>query len=172
MTVSKQKGGFTLLEMLVASLLLSMMVVALSMVFSSSASAWRIGRAGVNGLHDMRHTLSDYQLAADNALPNLRGKGSGVGYVRAVWLDGSSMVDAGGDSVSLGRGFDTTTTSDGKQGVDSSGVRPYKTGLSAGSVNGNGYKNYIVGAGSAGPDHKWDTKDDIVTWPNETGGGL
>jgi len=69
--------------MLVASLLLSMLVVALSMVFSSSASAWRIGRAGVDGLHRMRHDLSGYQLAADNALPNLKGEGSGIGYIRS-----------------------------------------------------------------------------------------
>ena len=170
MSPVRKRGGFTLLEMLVASLLLSMMVVALSMVFSSSASAWRIGRAGVDGLHEMRHTFSYCQIAADNALPNLRGEGTGVGYVRAVWLNGDSFVDAGGASVSVKRGFDTR--SDGRAGVDTSGRRPYVKNISGGSVNGNGFKNYIVGAGSAGPDHKWDTKDDIVTWPNETGGGL
>jgi len=106
MTTRNKRAGFTLLEMLVASLLLSMLVVALSMVFSSSASAWRIGRAGVDGLHDMRHRLSEYQLAADNALPNLKGEGTGIGYVRSVWVNGSSLIDQDGDNVSNGRVVD------------------------------------------------------------------
>jgi len=172
MTAQERKGGFTLLEMLVASLLLSMMVVALSMVFSSSASAWRIGRAGVDGLHEMRHRLSEYQLTSDNALPNLRGNGSGVGYVRAVWVSGSSLVDTDGDSVSNGRGFDTRDVYGGQSGIDTSGKKPFKNNLSAGTVNGNGFKNYIVGVGSAGPDLEWNTKDDIATWPNDMGGTL
>ncbi len=172
MTEQKSKGGFTLLEMLVASLLLSMMVVALSMVFSSSASAWRVGRAGVDGLHDMRHRLSEYQLSADNALPNLRGDGRGVGYVRAVWINGTSLVDADGDSVSNGRGFDTKDVYGGQMGVDTSGKKPFKSDLSGGSVNGKGFKNYVVGVGSAGPDLEWNTKDDIATWPNDMGGGI
>lgn len=172
MTYLNGKRGFTLLEMLVASLLLSMMVVALSMVFSSSASAWRIGRAGVDGLHDMRHRLSEYHLSADNALPNLRGEGVGVGYVRPVWMSGSSLVDQDGDDISNYRGFETKDIYGGQSGIDTSGKKPFKTGLSGGSVNGNGFRNYIVGAGSAGPDREWNTKDDIATWPNDLGGGI
>ena len=172
MTDPKSRGGFTLLEMLVASLLLTMLVVALSMVFSSSASAWRIGRAGVSGLHDMRHRHSEYQMSAANALPNLRGDGSGVGYVRSVWINGSSLVDQDGESASNGRGFDTKDIYGGATGVDASGKKPFKTGLSAGSANGNKYDNYIIGAGSRGPDHNWNTDDDIVTWPNDRGGGI
>jgi len=172
MTAHGTKGGFTLLEMLVASLLLSMMVVALSMVFSSSAASWRIGRAGVDGLHKMRHRSSDYQLSADNALPNLKGKGSGVGYVRAVWVSGSSLVDLDGNGVSNGRGFDTADVYGGQQGVDTSGNRPFKQDLSVGSANGNSYDNYVIGVGSAGPDHEWGTKDDIATWPNNKDGGI
>lgn len=167
MTERNGKGGFTLLEMLVASLLLSMMVVALSMVFSSSASAWRIGRAGVNGLHDMRHQLSEYQLSADNALPNLRGKGVGIGYVRPVWINGNELIDQDGGSISLGRGFDTKDVYGGQSGLDTTAKKPFKSGLSAGSVNGNSFRSYSVGVGSAGPDHEWDTKDDITTWPGK-----
>ena len=172
MTERNSKGGFTLLEMLVASLLLTMMVVALSMVFSSSASAWRIGRAGVDGLHDMRHRLSEFQLASDNALPSLRGKGSGVGYVRPVWINGTSLIDSDGDAVSNGRGFDTKDVYGGAQGVETSGTKPFKGRISAGNVNAKGFRNYIIGVGSRGPDGEWNTKDDIATWPNERGGGI
>lgn len=170
MTEQERKGGFTLLEMLVASLLLSMMVVALSMVFSSSASAWRIGRAGVSGLHDVRKELSEYQLSSDNALPNLRGKGRDVGFVRSVWMNGTTLIDQDGDSVD-GRGFDVSDVYGGKSGLDASGNKPFKS-KSVGSIRGNSFRNYIVGVGSAGPDHVWNTKDDIATWPNDTGGGI
>ena len=171
MTGLHAKRGFTLLEMLVASLLLSMMVVALSMVFSSSASAWRIGRAGVSGLHDVRKTLSKYQLTADNALPNLKGRGNGFGFVRSVWMNsnGSALIDQDGESVD-GRGFDTQDIYGGKSGLDISG--PSHTIQDLGSIRGNTIRNYIVGVGSAGPDRIWDTKDDIATWPGKTGGGI
>lgn len=172
MTGINGKRGFTLLEMLVASLLLSMMVVALSMVFSSSASAWRIGRAGVNGLHETRHKLSECQLASDNALPYLFGrtKGSSLGYIRSVWLDGKSLTDQDGVGVKNGRGFDTTDIYHGKFGVDPN--KPFKSRITVGSINGNSFMNYIVGVGSAGPDRQWNTKDDIATWPKDYGGGL
>ena len=170
MTVQTTRGGFTLLEMLVASLLLSMLVVALSMVFSSSASAWRIGSAGVRGLHSMRQRMSEYQLSSDNALPNLKGKGSAPGYVRAVWLNGSSLVDTDGETVDKVRGFETTDIYEGRSGIDT--TKPFKSNLSVGSASGNQVKNYTVGAGSAGPDRVWGTKDDIATWPNEPGGGI
>ena len=171
MTDRNEKGGFTLLEMLVASLLLSMLVMALSMVFSSSATAWRIGRAGVTGLHDVRTKLSCYQLAADNALPNLMGKGSGVGYVRSVWIDGSSLIDQDGDRVTDGRGFTRDDIFNGRSGMDSSGNKPFKHNP-IGNLRGNSFQNYIIGVGSAGPDHVFDTKDDIATWPNKRDGGI
>ena len=41
------KRGFTILEMLVASLLLGMMVTVLTMIFNQSSIAWRTGIAGV-----------------------------------------------------------------------------------------------------------------------------
>ena len=168
MTDHETKGGFTLLEMLVASLLLSMLIVALSMVFSSSATAWRIGRAGVTGLHDVRSRMSEFQLSADNALPHLKGKGNGIGFVRSVWANGTSLIDQDGESVN-GRGFDTQDPYGGKAGLD--GNKPFKHNP-VGSVRGNSFKQYIVGVGSAGPDHQWNTKDDIATWPNDTGGGI
>ena len=176
MTVQTTRGGFTLLEMLVASLLLSMLVVALSMVFSSSASAWRIGTAGVDGLEKVRKNLSGYHLAADNALPYLRGvTKSDVGYVRSVWLNrGGSLVDVNGDSVKVARGFDTDVArvfGDGRYKAD---AKPYaKIGSgNIGKASGNQVHNYMVGVGSAGPDRQWGTKDDIATWPSDPGGGI
>ena len=39
------RNGFTLLEVMVASLLLGLLVTALTMVFNQSSIAWRVGRS-------------------------------------------------------------------------------------------------------------------------------
>ena len=171
------KKGFTLLELLVASLLLSMLVSILSMVFSSSASAWRIGRAGVDGLHKIRQKIAVYEMAADNAYP-WRPDGPGGSttllYIRPAWVDSSgALVDASGKSVSEKRGFSTSAQEVFGAAVSGAtdNTKPIKH-FTGGSLRGNTVDNYIIGAGSAGPDRTWGTKDDIVSWPNESGGSL
>lgn len=164
---SRRRAGFTLIEMLVASLLLSMMVVILSMIFSSSAIAWRTGTAGVSGLHKARKNLAAYQLAADSCIPHLEGEKRGLGYIRAVWMNGTTLVDAEGKT-GVTRGFSDTST--GSAGVDSS--KPFKQNLPINGITENSFQTYIVGVGSAGPDRTWDTKDDIATWPRNAGGNL
>ena len=52
------RRGFTLLELMVASLLLSMLVTVLTMVFNSASIAWRTGTAGVAELKDVRTELA------------------------------------------------------------------------------------------------------------------
>lgn len=166
------KRGFTLLEILVASMLLSMMVVVLSMVFSSSAIAWRTGTSGVKGMNDFRHNMSQYQLAADNALPHLKGEHTGIGYVRAVWVNGSSLVDVSGKNVGNGRGFSTSYGGSGDSKYSVSGSTKPSEKKSGSSVNTESATGYIIGVGSAGPDMKWNTKDDIATWPSDSDGGV
>ena len=46
------KKGFTILELLVASLLLGMLMTILTMIFNQSSIAWRTGVAGVADLVD------------------------------------------------------------------------------------------------------------------------
>ena len=64
------RSGFTLIEMLVASLLLGMLVTILTMVFNSSSIAWRTGKAGVSQLSLMRRQLS---LAGDQSILKCTG---------------------------------------------------------------------------------------------------
>ena len=47
------KKGFTLLEVLVASLLMGMLVTILTMIFNQSSIAWRTGRASVADLAEI-----------------------------------------------------------------------------------------------------------------------
>ena len=90
------RSGFTLIEMLVASLLLGMLVTILTMVFNSSSIAWRTGKAGVSQLSLMRRQLSLAQNRADNLLPRIDTQSkSVVGLVAGAWhADGTVRARA------------------------------------------------------------------------------
>ena len=53
-----RRSGFTLLEVLVASVLMGMLVTILTMIFNQSAIAWRTGKAGVADMTDTERQLS------------------------------------------------------------------------------------------------------------------
>jgi prepilin-type N-terminal cleavage/methylation domain-containing protein len=60
------KKGFTIIELLVASLLLGMLVTILTMIFDQSSIAWRTGIAGVADLDDVRNDVAEIRDEADN----------------------------------------------------------------------------------------------------------
>lgn len=70
------KRGFTILELLAASLLLSMLVTVLTMIFNQSSIAWRTGVADVVELSKTRTQLGTYHDIEDDALPGLGQTGA------------------------------------------------------------------------------------------------
>lgn len=159
------KGGFTLIEMLVAALLLGMLISMLTMVFTASASAWRLGEGGAWGLRTARRDLSACQRAATDALPHIKGRtDSGVVYISSVWVDGSSLKTSYGNSAR--RGYDNNPPA----GLGAEGASGSQPGVRVDGIKletSKGARNYLVGAGSAGPDGEWDTDDDITSWPED-----
>ena len=61
------RRGFTILELLVASLLLGMLTTILTMVFTQSSVTWRLGTAIVADLDDVRDNMAEIREEADNA---------------------------------------------------------------------------------------------------------
>ena len=61
------RRGFTLLELLVASLLLGMLTTVLTMIINQSAIAWRTGTASVADLDGVRDNIAELREEADNA---------------------------------------------------------------------------------------------------------
>ena len=151
------RSGFTLIEMLVASLLLGMLVTILTMVFNSSSIAWRTGKAGVSQLSLMRRQLSLAQNRADNLLPRIDTQSkSVVGLVAGAWhADGT--VRARAVSRYQGDGFDASLNT----------APPWQQLNNLGSLRYGSSHAYTVGVLSYGPDGKIDTDDDISTWPDE-----
>ena len=60
------KRGFTILELLVASLLLGMLVTVLTMIFNQSSIAWRTGVAGLVDMDEVRDNVAAVRDEADN----------------------------------------------------------------------------------------------------------
>ena len=73
------QNGFTVLELLVASLLLAMLVTVLTMIFNQSSIAWRTGVAGVVELDRVRARLGTYHDIEDDVLPGLGQTSSQIG---------------------------------------------------------------------------------------------
>ena len=161
-----RRGGFTLIEVLVASLLLSMLVVILTMVFNQSSIAWRTGKASVAEMDQMRRRLSQIQRQADDVLPGVDPSGSQVGRIVSAWKQEDWKGDSGNlrkraveqlGQTDLSAGEIDPRTSD-KAWYRKSGGFKFKLGT---------VKAFTVGVWSYGPDGQPDTADDITTWPNE-----
>lgn len=61
------KKGFTIIELLVASMLLGILVTILTMVFNQSSISWRIASAGATDMDDLRDNMAELREEADNA---------------------------------------------------------------------------------------------------------
>ena len=165
------KQGFTLLEVLVASVLMGMLVTILTMIFNQSAIAWRTGKAGVANMTETERKLSSIHAYADCALPFTGG--DRLGYcVVSPWddatTDDSRQFNGRGirkaSDPNLRKRFNTDVSGNFQDNLGGNGSWR-QTRL--GSPDLNGGKAFIVGVRSAGPDRQWETEDDISTWPDE-----
>ena len=148
-----RREGFTLVEVLVASLLLGMLVTILTMVFNQSSIAWRTGKASVAEMNKMRSYYSRIQRSADNFLPGVKGTESGRVLSYGETRDsGRAVVEFNSPD-----GVEPSTSS--KRGsLYLSGAEKIKLGSA---------QNFIVGVWSCGPDRVEGTDDDISTWPSD-----
>ncbi len=158
------KKGFTLIEMLVASLLMGILITILTMVFNSSSMAWRTGKASVADLDSRRIGMSKLQHQAENALPRLKrdGQETATGYyVTGAWSPTSSTL----------RKRSVGNLSDEKPITLPANVWTHpaaaNVSVTGSASSGGGASTYKVGVKSAGPDGLWDTSDDITTLPEK-----
>ena len=168
------KRGFTLLEVLVASLLMGMLVTILTMIFNQSSIAWRTGKASVSDLAEVTQNQAVWQYVADSALPFVNGKPY---CVVSPWRDADN--DQSAQSRVRDRGIATVSAIQGERRIpfdpgftfDGMSVNGLSGGLGSSSAFGGG--NYVVGVRSAGPDREFAEKgtkyaeDDITSMPDE-----
>lgn len=154
------KKGFTILELLVASLLLGMLVTILTMIFNQSSIAWRTGVAGVADLDEVRENVAAVREEADSVYI----WGSKMHRVVSPWDETTgnlrqravSAVDSNYDAKFL-NGLSKNTT---LQSIPR--VVPVGSGGGGGSI-----KTWIVNVKSAGPNKEFGDWDDIWSYPDD-----
>ena len=150
----RAEKGFTLLEVLVASLLLGMLVTILTMVFNQSSVAWRTGTAGVADLDQQRQQIAMWHSVADAALPHAYGSQKYV--VVSPWnLNGGLRRRAVERETDSSVGFDFANPNDWQNKEVADGSQSSRL------------RSFVVGVASDGPDMKPNTGDDITTWPKD-----
>lgn len=146
------KRGFTIIELLVASLLLGLLMTILTMIFNQSSIAWRTGLEGVTDLNKVRAKAATVRDQADSVyvwndklyvLQSLWDKNGSlrartIGEMNAAFLTVSDVEK--GPSVNIGSS-------------------------SSGGSSGGSFNTYSVNVESAGPDRSYDETWDNI-WSN------
>lgn len=166
------KRGFTIIELLVASMLLGMLVTILTMVFNQSSISWRIGVAGVSDMDDVRDNIAELREEADNAF----AYGNEIYRTVGLWDEDGNLRQRACDAPNT----KAQTEGGGKyraqilrqklsaSGLKPSDLRPINVGnaQTAGAV-----KNYTVNVMSGGPNNDvndwqaiWSFPDDPSEW--------
>lgn len=174
------KRGFTVLELLVASLLLAMLVTMLTMIFNQSSIAWTAGLLSVDDVTKERRALGSWHDIEDDVLPGVTQQNAQTGSsdnrelkYRTVSLWQRGQVNTLRKNL---RAFDQIAWDSGistklPNNVDSTVQQG--TSVSATDSGGSARQNQNVGGGvivgvwSAGPDGQWSTDDDINTFPED-----
>lgn len=157
------RKGFSLVELMVASLLLGILVTILTMIFNQSSVAWRTGTAGVAQLQDTRRELGVFHDIRDDALPGLKekdktGTSRGVQYrTVSVFTDSNTLRSGRAFDQIVWNGAPTINAADTQNGT----TYQLSGGQTAGSAT------FTVGVRSAGPNGVFGDEDDITTWPDE-----
>ncbi len=152
------KRAFTILELLVASLLLGMLVTILTMLFNQSSIAWRTGVAGVADLDDVRTNIADLRDDADNAYV----WNNNVQRLVGLWDDNGTLRKRAWDVEGEGSVKGTVISL-----KDDSKLSDIKTVAVGSGDSGSSIKTYSVNVKSAGPNREFNDYDDIWSFPDE-----
>ena len=158
------RKGFTILELLVASLLLGMLATILTMIFNQSSISWRLGTAIVADMDDVRDNVAEIREEADNAF----AWGGQVRRIVSPWDSRGNLrkraCDAPGSGVDTEDGGKWTATvlRSKATGLASTGTRRLWSSQNVISVGQTGnpdtYDTYTVNVMSGGPNN------DIMDW--------
>ena len=152
------KRAFTILELLVVSLLLGMLVTILTMLFNQSSIAWRTGVAGVADLDDVRTNIADLRDDADNAYV----WNNNVQRLVGLWDDSGTLRKRAWDVEGDGSVKGTVISL-----KDDSKLSEIKTVSVGSGDSGSSIKTYSVNVKSAGPNREFNDYDDIWSFPDE-----
>ncbi len=156
------KKAFTILELLVASLLLGMLVTILTMIFNQSSIAWRTGVAGVADLDLVRDNIATVREEADSVYI----WGNEMLRVVSPWNEQGNVrkraISTEGEASDSSKFLQAKSLSEDSEVDDTQELISVGSGSSSGSL-----KSYIVNIKSAGPDGILGSWDDIWSFPDD-----
>ena len=164
------RRGFTVIEMLVAALLLGMMVTVLTMVFNQSSIAWRTGMATTLDMDDVRNNISIIRDEADNLYVWERK----VYRIPSIWDSRSS----GGSAALHARAIDDGSLEPNARiqvlanqalqaDQNPNNLKSRCEPVNVSQTAGQGVDNWVVNVMSAGPNGIWNDYDDIWSLPDD-----
>ena len=160
------KKGFTILELLVASLLLGMLVTILTMIFNQSSIAWRTGVAGVADLDEVRDNIATLREEADTVYPWKND----MYRLISLWDESTGKIKEGANARAISVS-DTTENANflkSKQNITDTTRQQEFTPVNVGAGDsGRRLKTYTVNVKSAGPNRKFEDWDDIWSYPDD-----
>ena len=164
------KRGFTVLELLVASLLLGMLVTILTMIFNQSSIAWRTGVAGLLDMDEVRDNVAAVRDEADN----LYVWNQELHRTVSIWKDSGSTAQLRKRAIDSS---DNTDVSDSEKVQILKGQSELKKDepdpeRSFGPVDvkqgdAQSGRNWIVNVKSCGPNRILNDYDDIWSNPDD-----
>ena len=146
------KRGFTIIELLVASLLLGLLMTILTMIFNQSSIAWRTGMAGISDLDEVRAKTAMVRDQADSAYV-WNGKIYGL---QSLWNENDALNTR---AIATMR-YAYFSVSDAEEGANKSPSVNVGSGSS-----GESFNTYLVNVESAGPDRNYEETWDNI-WSN------
>ena len=154
------KRGFTILEMLVASLLLGMLVSILTMLFTQSSISWRTGAATVADLDEVRGRIGALKEESDNVYV----WNDEVNRIVGLWNEDGELRERAWD---IDEDSNTHVETDELQKLsDDTKLNEFKTITVGNAKAGRKFKPYSVNVKSAGPNKTFRDYDDIWSYPN------
>ncbi len=158
------KRGFTILELMVASLLLALLVSVLTMLFNQSSISWRTGIASVADLDEARNNIAEVVDEADN----IYIWNNQIHRLVGLWDDDAGTLRK--RAWDVGDGADAPHADFLKKEL---GNNPSFKNIKEVSVgrgeSGKSFTTYVINVKSAGPNRIFgdDSGDDIWSYPDD-----
>lgn len=177
------RRGFTIIELLVASMLLGLLVTILTMVFNQSSISWRIGVAGISDMDDVRDNMAEIREEADNAFAydgrlyrhvGLWDSNGDLHYRTACGENGSEVdftavsEERQAMAPNMLRARSSQLTAQANRLPWSYGQNMFNVGMSRGSSSVNSYTVNVMSGGPANDVEDWQAiwsfPDDPSEW--------
>ncbi|MBO5905219.1 MAG: prepilin-type N-terminal cleavage/methylation domain-containing protein [Kiritimatiellae bacterium] len=154
------KRGFTILELLVASLLLGLLVSVLTMLFNQSSISWRTGVSSVEDLNKVRRNIASLRDDADNAYI----WGNNTHFLLGLWNDeeGGELRKRAWD---VGDEDGAKSASQIPDNINENDLMTVPVG-DADAAEAK-FRSYVINVKSAGPNKVFGDYDDIWSYPDD-----